>query len=82
MTPTKPITIIRNHQEEGGWNKFVIEDVDKDDSSIYLTSGQKIINSLKLTGYSDKGIFMNSGRIHLNARDESIILSSKDIQIH
>ena len=85
--PTKPITIIRNHQEEGGWNKFVIEDVDKDDSSIYLTSGQTVKlstpNSLPpiistTSGYSDKGIFMNSGRIHLNARDESIILSSKD----
>jgi hypothetical protein len=84
--PTKPITIIRNHQEEGGWNKFAIEDVDKDDSSIYLTSGQTVKlstpNSLPpisaTSGYSDKGIFMNSGRIHLNARDESIILSSKD----
>ena len=89
--PTKPITIIRNHQEEGGWNKFVIEDVDKDDSSIYMTSGQTI----KLTQahsysigvdaanvYSNTQVLINSGRVVLNARDERVVIAgSSDVNI-
>ena len=84
--PTKPITIIRNHQEEGGGNKFVIEDVDNDDSSIYLTSGQTVKlstpNSLPPISQVDIVIKVSSWTrwIHLN-RDESIILSSKIILI-
>ena len=90
-SPTKPITIIRNHQEEGGWNKFVIEDVDKDDSSIYMTSGQTIkltqahsysIGVQAANVYSNTQVLINSGRVVLNARDERVVIAgSSDVNI-
>ena len=68
---------------------FRIEDINKDDSSIYLTSTQKIpiklagpltISNLKLKpisgNLSGKQIIMNSDRIILNAKTNEIYLSS------
>lgn len=57
-----PIVIIRNGQRSdvpSEPNKFVIEDIDKDKSSIYMTSTQRIkfnIASSNLTSISDKGV--------------------------
>ena len=89
--PTKPITILRNHQEESGWNKFVIEDVNKDDTSIYLTSGQKInlsqahpysLGVQAANVYTDTQTLVNSGRVVLNARDERVVIAGKsDVNI-
>ena len=39
---TSPITILRNTQNSSGWNKFVIEEVNEDDTSLYMTSKQTI----------------------------------------
>ena len=39
------ITILRNTQNESnkkGYDKFVLEDINKDDSSIWMTSNQKV----------------------------------------
>jgi hypothetical protein len=70
---------------------FRIEDINKDDSSIYLSSRQRI--PLKLIGpqtttllkisaaaknLSGKQIILNSDRIVLNAKSNEIFLSSKN----
>ena len=72
-------------------NKFVIEDVDKDDSSIYMTSGQTIkltqahsysIGVQAANVYSDTQVLVNSGRVVLNARDERVVIAgSSDVNI-
>ena len=83
--PTSPITIIRNTQNSSGWNKFVIEDVNDDDSSIYLTSGQKVNLSTSNLGsgltpastYQGSQIILNSEQVAINSKTDSVILSSK-----
>lgn len=92
-----PITIIRNGQptdiSDEGWLPLV-EDINKDLSSIYFTSTQKIpinISSLNFTGirsefspifpqsYNSPQIILNSGRLLLNSTTDSILLTSKKI---
>jgi len=87
-----PITLIRNgqHDEEDkeAWIPQV-EDINKDASSIYLTSTQLIPLSgsstvydsyffppTKLNEYSGEQIILNSGRLVLNSKSDSIMLSS------
>ena len=89
-----PITIIRNGQRnlsQPGWEP-TIEDINGDDSSIYLTSTQKIPlfpasnikDSFANTDdkledpqvYKRNQILLNSGRLVLNAKQDSLILSS------
>jgi hypothetical protein len=87
-TTTKdPITILSNGRgTPGDNNKFTIEDIDKDKSSIWLSSTQKVRiktsqNQLG-TGvespaqYDGAGITLNSDRILLNAKSDYIILSA------
>lgn len=88
-----PITIIRNGQgiqTEEGWVPTV-EDINNDDSSIYVTSTQKIplkassinYNSYKNNPpqnpnqYSGKQIIINSGRLVFNSTVDHILFSSK-----
>jgi hypothetical protein len=90
-----PITILRNDQHDDGRDAWVpqVEDINKDESSIYLTSTQKIpidVASQKYKSYesglepenskqySDSQIILNSGRLLLNAFNDSILLSSQD----
>jgi hypothetical protein len=92
-----PITIIRNGQpstsSDEGWLPLV-EDINKDLSSIYFTSTQKIpinVSSLNYTGirpeysptfpqsYNSPQIILNSGRLLLNSTTDSILLSSKKV---
>lgn len=83
----KPITIIRNTQNSTntkGYDKFVLEDVNKDDSSIWLTSNQKvgITPSNKtavsnISQFSKPQVIINSDRLIFNSKTDNIILSSK-----
>ena len=89
-----PITIIRNGQgysESEGWIPLT-EDINVDETSIYLTSNQQIpinIASSDYTSYDDKDvkptlpseyqgqqILLNSGRLVFNSKSDHILLSS------
>jgi len=89
-----PILIIRNGQPptstEEGWIP-ITEDINKDLSSIYLTSHQKLRN-FKVASelyqsyttppefpsqYSKPQLILNSGRIVINAKKDSVLLSSQ-----
>ena len=87
--PGSPITIISNGQistEEG--YSYVIEDVNNDFSSVYLTSTQQIpllstqqFNSTFNLGasenYTQSQFLANSDRITLNGRDSIVITSAE-----
>ena len=82
-----PITIISNGRKSGGsYNKFIIEDVNDDLSSIWLASSQKIKLKPAQTGiggadnpssFSKPSIYLNSDRIFLNAKNENVIIAAK-----
>jgi hypothetical protein len=84
-TTDSPITIIRNGAgKSNGYNKFVIEDINEDDSSIWLGSKQKIglksSNSFTLgvtptNLYNKPQIVLNSDRIVLNSKSDSVLIS-------
>ncbi len=86
-----PITLLRNGQHEEDKESWIpqVEDINKDASSIYLTSTQLIPISgsstiydsyffppTKLNEYSGEQIILNSGRLVLNSKSDSIMLSS------
>ena len=88
-----PITIIKNGQHEEETDPWIpqIEDINEDKSSIYLTTTQEIpievsSNSYKsyqsspiaTPVYNEEQIILNSGRLLLNSKLDSILLSSKD----
>ena len=87
-TDNDPITILANGRKSPGeYNKFIIETIDDDLSSIYLTSSQKL--QLKTaqsnlgsgvksqSSYKDPSVVITSDRILLNSRTENVILTSK-----
>ena len=86
-----PITLIRNGQHEEDKEPWIpqVEDINTDASSIYLTSTQLIpilgsstvydsyfFPPTKLNEYSGEQIILNSGRLVLNSKSDSIMLSS------
>jgi hypothetical protein len=82
-----PITILSNGRgSQGEYNKFVIEDIDDDKSSMWMTSTQKIRLSTSQnnlgTGvqspaqYDAASIILNSDRLLLNAKSDYILLSA------
>jgi hypothetical protein len=89
-----PITILRNGQgynRSEGWLPTV-EDINKDNSSIYLTSTQKVPINISSTNnyvsynsnppqspnvYLEKQIILNSGRLVFNTTEDHLLLSSK-----
>jgi len=86
--PADPITIISNGRKKPGtFNKFIIEDVNDDLSSIWFTSSQKISlkpaqrnigdNVKKQSMFTEPTIILNSDRLFLNARDERVIITAK-----
>jgi len=81
-----PITILRNGQpinsSDRGWIP-ITEDINNDLSSIYLTSYQKLpFKSKSLSEYSQPQIAINSDRIVINSKKDSIFLNSgKNIQL-
>jgi hypothetical protein len=92
-TSGDPITIIRNGQgkrSEEGWIP-ITEEINNDDSSIYLTSTQSIPLIASSTNYfsypsesspttpdqyTGKQIVINSGRLMFNASEDHLLLSS------
>jgi hypothetical protein len=86
-----PIMIIRNGQgtqTDEGWVP-TIEDINNDDSSVYLTSTQKIPLQASSTSYnsyttqpqspleySGKQIVLNSGRLVFNSSNDHVLLTS------
>lgn len=84
-----PILYLRVKKPSGGSNKYTIEDIDKDDSSIVLTSNQKLKNlkagfnknqeAKKLGNFDGKAqIAIDSGRIVLNAKKDMLLLIGKE----
>ena len=88
-----PITILRNGQPsdagEEGWYP-IVENINKDLSSIYLTSKQSIplisdftsypalsTSPTSLGSYNKPQIILNSGRLVFNTNVDSIIMNSK-----
>lgn len=88
----KPITILRNGQVDStNGVDNILEDINEDASSIYLTSDHTIEleqANTKVDAWSDtpvetnqfKGsqIILNSGRLIFNAKEEHILLSSNE----
>ena len=88
----KPLTIIRNGQkEEDDKEKYINEDINKDDSSIYLASDHKVplkqardkqasfkTTPTSTTAYQGRQVIIDSGRLIFNAKDDDILLSSKE----
>jgi len=88
----KPFIIISNGQvlEKGG-NNFTVEDINKDDSSIFLTSDHTVplkqsrdkykaadIEPINAEKYKGKQIILNSGRLYFNSKEEDILFSAKE----
>jgi hypothetical protein len=86
-----PILLISNTKTNSALRGFRIEDIRTDDSSIYLTSTQRIpltlagpttVTNINIGTFtqnlSGKQIIMNSDRIVLNAKEKEIALSSKN----
>jgi len=88
-----PLTIFRNGQHDNGKDPWIpqVEDINKDLSSIYLTSTQEIpieASSAKYNSYetpptlpqkfSGEQVIINSGRLLFNSKNDSILMSSKD----
>jgi len=88
-----PITIINNGQRELTEDPWIpySENVERDVSSIYLTSTQKLpiktanpilfstdIRPPFVNTYSQPQILLNSGRLVLNAKTDSVIISGRD----
>jgi hypothetical protein len=91
-----PILIISNgtNPQRQPYNRFILEDIDTDDSCIWLTSGQRIefkpastyspsiedkqVDLFRSNNYSGHQIIMASDRIVLNAKKQEIIGFSKE----
>lgn len=88
----KPITIISNGQKESGnGTDNIIEDVNEDPSSIYLTSDHTVeltqanekrdawdTEPEKADKYKGSQIILNGGRLYFNAKEESILMSATE----
>jgi hypothetical protein len=91
-TDGDPLIIIKNGQYDDGKDAWIpqVEDINKDKSSIYLTSTQSIpieVSSNNYNSYTNspistdkfigEQIILNSGRLLFNSKNDSILLSSK-----
>jgi len=94
-----PILILRNGQNSSNIEPWVpiVEDINNDLSSIYLTSNQQLqlfpasVNNFSFSKstpptnigqYSENQIILNSGRLVFNAKSDSVlILANKSIQL-
>lgn len=87
-----PYTIIRNGQAEAGDPfELVLEDINEDLSSLYLTSDHTIEleqanekrdafeeEPEKADTFKGAQVIINSGRLYFNSRDESAFISAKE----
>lgn len=87
----KPLTIISNGHVDELTSNLYIEDINKDDSSIYLTSDHIIpleqertkylglgTKPISTQNYKGKQVLVNSGRLVFNAYEDDILLTSKN----
>ena len=87
---SNPITLITNtHNNKLGDSDLYVEDINKDGSSIYLTSNQKIpldIGNIKLSNitspislrdYSDPQVIVNADRVVVSSKKDEIFLVGK-----
>ena len=87
-----PLTILRNAQYDDGKDAWIpqVEDINKEGSSIYMTSTQAIpieVSSKSYKSYktaptspdkfAGEQIILNSGRLLFNTKEDSILMSSK-----
>lgn len=91
-----PILIISNgtNPKKQSYNQFILEDIDNDDSTIWLTSGQMVrftpasqfmpsiadknLDLFRTNNYSGHQIIMASDRIILNSKKQELIGFSKE----
>lgn len=86
-----PITIISNGHAYDSKKDFYLEQINQDDSSIYLTSNQSIslknnikdpINPLTLplgiSDYTESQIILNAGKIILNSKFDDVMLFAEN----
>jgi len=88
-----PLTILRNSQYDDGKDAWIpqVEDINKEGSSIYMTSTQAIpieVSSKSYKSYktaptspdkfAGEQIILNSGRLLFNTKEDSILMSSKN----
>ena len=88
-----PLTILRNSQYDDGKDAWIpqVEDINKEGSSIYMTSTQAIPIEVSSKSYSSyklaptkpkqfagEQIILNSGRLLFNTKEDSILMSSKN----
>jgi len=89
---TDPLLILRVKKTEGGSNKYTVEDISKDESSIYLTSKQSLNNfkpgfdknmDVKQIANWAGGsqILIDSDRVVLNAKKNILFLVGKEQSI-
>jgi len=88
----EPLTIIRNGQKEAeSGDESVIEDINEDKSSIYLTSDHTVEleqanekreswkdEPEKADKFKGSQVIINSGRLYFNAYDEHTLISAKE----
>ena len=83
---SSPITILRNGGARSEYNKFTIEDVNEDDTSIWMTSKQKVglkpsngfsLGVLPVGQYSNPQLILNSDRVVINSKSDSVLISGK-----
>jgi hypothetical protein len=85
-----PIVILANGLKYDPSKKFYIEQINKDDSSIYLTSTQKVFletdkkgvlnnitNPISVSDYTSAQIILNSDRVVLNSKKDDVIIFAK-----
>lgn len=88
-----PLTILRNAQYDDGKDAWIpqVEDINKEGSSMYMTSTQAIPIEVSSKSYSSyktaptspdkfagEQIILNSGRLLFNTKLDSILMSSKN----
>ena len=88
-----PLTILRNSQYDDGKDAWIpqVEDINKQGSSVYMTSTQAIPIEVSSKSYSSyktaptspdkfagEQIILNSGRLLFNTKSDSILMSSKN----
>lgn len=81
-----PITIIRNGAGVSrGYNQFIIEDINRDDSSLYLTSQQRLqvktrpfsIGVVPSNTYQNPQAVLVSERVVINSKKDAVLISGE-----
>jgi len=81
-----PILVISNgtNPKKKKYNEFIVENINKDDSSIWMTTKQKVATKLasksvvkNTSEYTNPQVIINSDRLIFNSKSDNIILSSK-----